>query len=147
MLRDAYKLAKIVRDNSFCPSLKNDHQMRASQLIDSYSLKTCTFNIFHHIREGKEIPIKLPQARLRSLQDKLEKSDSDDNIEEVMYWAGDIYHMLGVVMKEKKLESIYIPGYNLLGDDKFGQFQQVALSYIKGLREFITWVPDSNHME
>ena len=140
VLRDSYKLAKIIRDDSFCPTLKNVYHLRASQLIDSYSLKTCTFNIFLHITERKEIPIKLSTVRIAVLSASADESNT--HMKEVMYWASQIYTLFGVAMTTSPspyLESIYIPSYNLLGDHKFGQFQKVAVDYIKGLQQNLSF--------
>ena len=67
VLRDAYKLAKIVIHDSFCPILKYEFHLRASNLLCSYKQKVCVLQLFMHIREGREIPITIPHERVAAI--------------------------------------------------------------------------------
>ena len=58
-LRDAYKLAKIVRDDTFCPSIKNTG-LTAKCFVTSYILKTVTLMMYMFIMQvSKTIAVDL----------------------------------------------------------------------------------------
>ena len=119
-LRDGYKLAKIVKDDTFCPELANKG-LRAKGFITSYILKTITFMMYMNARDKI---IHLSSSR---------KID----IAEVVCWTKAIYKILTYALQKCHLESIYIPGYNLLGDAKYFQFRETAVQYAKGLENIL----------
>ena len=135
VLKDAFKLAKIVKDDCFCPILKNDFQLRLSQIIDSFVLKNCTLKILlDTVEKGEKVgsfPTDLV-IRMYTI-----RSDCPDYIKDVIYWCYQIYQVLFLAIETKPkpyLQSVYIQDCNLLEDDKFGQFQELTLEYIRGVQ-------------
>ncbi len=71
VLKYAYKLAKIVIHDTFCPMIKKReylHSLRASELISSYILKVCVLQLYVHITEGKKIQITPDPDRVKAIQ-------------------------------------------------------------------------------
>ena len=115
VLKDGYKLAKIVKDNAFCPAINNTG-MRAQHFITSYILKTITFMIFLH-------------GRALAFRGSTSKCLDKAYILEVTSWARAIYRVLNCALQLRFLESTYIPGCNLLGESKYGQYQDDTIQY------------------
>jgi hypothetical protein len=199
-LRDAYKLAKIVRDEKFCPLIKDMYMIQAKEFITSYVLKTITFMLYQDLRSGKESAfqpsetintaltvdsgeISGPSATRKTVtamdscpvpigsavtamdsglvlkgsavttmdsgeisgpsptESAVTAMDSGEinerHMEEVCYWARRIYMKLGEAFDRRSLESIYIAGYNLLGDDKYFQYKDIAVKYAMCLEQIL----------
>ena len=58
-------------------------------------------------------------------------------MELVIYFARRIYERLLKAFDIRDLESFFIPGYNLLGDSKYVQYQEQAMAYAWLIRQLL----------
>ena len=62
----------------------------------------------------------------------------DPPMQSDVYWAKRIYEKMEEAFKRRELYSWFIPTYNLLNDDKFVQFQDIAVLYARLCRRLLT---------
>ena len=116
-MRQGYRMAKVVRDKAVCPQIEDSPDVHASDFITSYILKQCI---------AKEY---------------IAQSESEDSTREVksdFEWASRIYEMVEEGLIKQNLESFFIPGYNLLHDEKYAQYRETAICYAKMCRRLLT---------
>ena len=131
-LRDAYKLAKIVKDDTFSPSKlpiehkyypeMKHHCIRAKEFVTSYILKTITFMIYLSVRNADR---------------KWNFDTYEQHITDVIRWSNAIYKILTFAFQKRRLDSLYISGYNLIGDAKYFQYQDTAIEYAQYLEKIL----------
>ena len=130
-LCDAYKLAKIAKDDKFCPAIKNTG-MRAKEFITSYILKTITIMLYIEIRKLSDDD----RALMQSTND--ENGITPQHVYEIMCWSSAIYRILTVAFENGSLESVYLPGYNLFHIyEKYFQYNRIATEYARCLADII----------
>ena len=89
----------------------------ASSFISSYMLKMCILLEYMAASEAKDGSLEV-------------NSDLD--------WARKIYGRMEKAFEVQRLESFFIPGYNLLHDDKYAQYRETAISYVRLCRRLLT---------
>merc|ERR1711893_78726 len=111
-MKQGYRMAKVVREKSVCPKINEWPEIHASSFISSYMLKMC---IFKEYMKGGDI-----------------RNKSD------LHWSRKIYTAMEEAFTIQRLESFFIPGYNLLHDDKYAQYRETAISYASLCRRLLT---------
>jgi hypothetical protein len=139
VMRDGYKLAKLVRHSSLCPRIEG---MNVSDIITSYILKTCIFTEYEEWMNKSTNPPSEDDGGGTTDHSIHSNSQQDMSSEKylrgVTYWAHRIYERLEGAFEEQNLESFYIRHYNLLRDGKYKQFKQHALAYTRLCKTFLT---------
>jgi hypothetical protein len=148
-MKEGYRLAKVMRDKAVCPQIEEWLEVHAGNFITSYILKQCIFKEYFSLCEAGLYPKeKLPH--IQGAQNKCglpavrsgtstaphvtcAKSPQDD-----VFWARIIYQRVEEAFEKQYLESYFIPGYNLLSDDKYAQYRETAISYARLCRRMLT---------
>ena len=127
-MRDGYKLSKVMRHSSVCPRIDG---VEIHSYITSFMLKTCIFAEYHHLESfhGRYAF----DAKYAIVQ-----PGSQDYIKHVVHWARMIYEQLEIAFEQQYLESFFIPGNNLLSDNRYNQFKAQALMYASVCKLLLT---------
>ena len=129
VLKHAYKLTKIVKEETFCP-VDSFYNIPAKDFITSYVLKTATNLIFivlkekgHHLYDGADELVRIFEA---------------------MCWSSAIYRVLEYAFSLGYLESIYIPDFNLFQMyTKYSQYKDLSEEYARSLAAVLS--PDKSY--
>ena len=105
-------MAKVVKERAVCPSIEVWPEIHISSFLTSYWLKTC---IIKHYNQGDYV-----------------RGKND------LYWARQIYKDIEEAFSKPYLESYFVPDYNLLHDDRYVQYQEMAVLYARLCRRLLT---------